>query len=80
MNGSGCNLPVDLLVDLIITDSRIHYYDYGTLPTLPDLNHCTVYGEFHQFYLTSPNKLEPYCCITKKTMTLNTYLFKNRTI
>ena len=43
------------LLDLIITNSPIHYFDYGTLPPLPDLDHCTIYAKFQQFYSTSPN-------------------------
>ena len=43
------------LLDLIITDSPVHYVDYGTLPPLSELDHCTVYARFEQHYSTSPS-------------------------
>ena len=46
------------LLDLVITNSPTHYFDFGVLQPLHDLDRCTIYAKFQQFY-TSSTILEP---------------------
>ena len=41
------------LLDLLITDSPVHFYDHGTLPSISELDHDIIYGKFKYFYTTS---------------------------
>ena len=43
------------ILDLLITDSPIHFYDTGTLPSLSNLDHDIIYGKFQYSYSTSSN-------------------------
>ena len=43
------------LLDLLITDSPIHFYDSGTLPSFSTLDHDIIYGKFQYSYCTSSN-------------------------
>ena len=41
------------LLDLLITDSPIHFYDSGTLPPLPGCDHNIIFGKYRYTYTTS---------------------------
>ena len=43
------------LLDLIITNSPTHYFDFGVLQPLTNLDHCTMYAKFQQSYISATN-------------------------
>ena len=43
------------VLDLLISDSPIHFYDIGTLPSFSSLDHDIIYGKFQYSYSSSSN-------------------------
>ena len=43
------------LLDLIISDSPVHFSDVGVLPALPGCDHDIIYGKYIYSYATSPS-------------------------
>ena len=41
------------ILDLLITNSPIHFYDHGTLPPLTNLDHDIIFGKLQYSYSTS---------------------------
>ena len=69
------------ILDLIITNSPNHYFDYGVLQSLPDLDHCIIYAKFQQFYISSTNYLRTiWDYELGNYQAINTHLTNNLTI
>ena len=42
------------ILDLLISDSPVHFFDTGTIPPLSGFDHLPIYGKYNKFYSHSP--------------------------